>query len=40
MEDGKKLLQKVKNIFSGLKTDPNSLLFSDEKIDSRLLKKT
>ena len=40
MEDEKKLLQKVKNIFSGLKTDPNSVLFSEEKIDSSLLKKS
>ena len=38
MED-KKLLQKAKNIFTSLKTDPNSVLFSEEKIDSRLLKK-
>ena len=41
-EDGKfkkKLLQKAKNIFSGLKTDPNKVLFSEEKIDSRLFKK-
>ena len=39
MEDEKKLLQKAKNIFKNLKTDPNSVLFSEEKIDSRLLKK-
>ena len=38
MED-KKLLQKAKNIFTSLKTDPNSVLFSEEKIVSRLLKK-
>ena len=38
MED-KKLLQKAKNIFTSLKTDPNCVLFSEEKIDSRLLKK-
>ena len=38
MED-KKLLQKAKNIFTSLKTDPNSVLFSEEKIDKRLLKK-
>ena len=38
MEDEKKLLQKAKNISSGLKTDPNSVLFSEERIDSRLLK--
>ena len=34
----KKLLQKAKNIFTSLKTDPNSVLFSEEKIDGRLLK--
>ena len=39
MEDEKKLLQKAKNIFSSLKTDTNSVLFSEEKIDTRLLKK-
>ena len=39
MEDEKKLLQKAKYIFKNLKTDPNSLLFSEEKIDSKLLKK-
>ena len=39
MEDEKKLLQKAKNIFKNLKTAPNSVLFSEEKIDSRLLKK-
>ena len=39
MEDAKKLLQKAKNIFSNLKTDPNSVSFSEEKIDTRLLKK-
>ena len=39
MEDEKKLFHKAKNIFKNLKTDPNSILFSDEKIDSRLLKK-
>ena len=38
MED-KKLLQKAKNIFTSLKTDPNSVLFSEEKVDKRLLKK-
>ena len=39
MEDEKKLLQKAKNIFKNLNTDPNSVLFSDEKIDNRLIKK-
>ena len=39
MEDKKKLLKKAKNIFTGLKTDSNSALFSKEKIDKRLLEK-
>ena len=39
MEDEKKMLRNAKNIFSSLKTDPNSILFSEEKIDTRLLKK-
>ena len=34
-----KTLKKAKNIFTALKTDPNSILFSEEKIDNRLLKK-
>ena len=38
MEDEKKLLQKTKNIFSSLKTDPNSVLFSEKKVDTKLLK--
>ena len=37
MED-KKIQKKEKSIFSSLKTDPNSVLFSEEKIDKRLLK--
>ena len=37
--DDKKLFKKAKNIFTSLKTDPSSVLFSEEKIDSRLLKK-
>ena len=37
--DNKKLFKKAKNIFTCLKTDPSSVLFSEEKIDSRLLKK-
>ena len=37
MED-EKLIQKARNIFSNLKTDPNSILFSEEKIDERLFK--
>ena len=39
MEDEKKLLQKAESMFSGLKTDPNIVLFSEEKIDNRLLKR-
>ena len=31
MEDEIQLLQKAKNIFKNLKTDPNSMLFSEEK---------
>ena len=38
MED-KKLIEKARNIFTNLKTDPNSVLFSEEKIDERLFKK-
>ena len=39
MEDEKKLLQKAKNMFSSLKTDPSSVLFSDEKIVTRKYSK-
>ena len=38
MED-KNTLKKTKNIFKSLKTDPNSILFAEEKIDNRLLKE-
>ena len=38
MED-KKLIQKARNIFTSLKTGPNSVLFSEEKIDEQLFKK-
>ena len=38
MED-KKFLKQAKSIFSSLKTDPNSVLFSEEQIDKQLLKK-
>ena len=39
MED-KKVLKKTKNIFKiYLKTDPKSLLFSEEKTDNKLLNK-
>ena len=34
-----KLVQKAINISTNLKTDPNSILFSQEKIDEQLLKK-
>ena len=39
MENKPKTLQEAKNIFEKLKTDPKSVLFSEEKIDKRLLKK-
>ena len=35
----KKLFQKARNIFQKLKTDPSSVLFSEEKIGNRLWKK-
>ena len=38
MED-KKVLKEPRTIFNSLKTDPNSVLFSEEKPDKRLLKK-
>ena len=38
MED-KKLMQKARNIFTSLKTDPNSVLLSEKEMDERLLKK-
>ena len=34
-----KLVQKAINISTNLKTDPNSMLFAEEKIDEQLLKK-
>ena len=36
----KKILKEAKTIFNSLKTDPSSVLFSEEKIDKRLLKKS
>ena len=36
MED-RKLIQKARNIFTSLKAEPNRLLFSEGKIDERLL---
>ena len=38
MED-KKVLKEARTISNSLETDPNSALFSQEKIDNRLLKK-
>ena len=38
MED-KKLLKESRTVFTNLKTDPNSVLFSEEKIGNRLVKK-
>ena len=35
----KKLIQKATNIFTSLKTDSNSVLFSEETIGERLFKK-
>ena len=32
-------MQKARNIFTNLKTDPNSILFSEVKIDEHLFKK-
>ena len=34
-----RFLRMVKNMFTSLKTDPNSVLFSEEKINVSLLKK-
>ena len=39
MED-KKVLKRARNLFVKLKTDPVSVLFSEELLDDRLLKKT
>ena len=38
MED-KRLIQESRNIFTSLKTDPNCVLLTEEKIGERLLKK-
>ena len=38
MED-KKLLKEARTLFNSLKIDPSSVLFSEERIDNRLLKK-
>ena len=37
--EGKKVLKKAKNIFTSLKANPESVLFSKEKIGNRLLRK-
>ena len=37
--DNKNVLKEERTIFNSLKTDPNSVLSSEEKIDNRLLKK-
>ena len=37
--DNKNVLKEERTIFTSLKTDPNSVLSSEEKIDNRLLKK-
>ena len=39
MENKEKTLQEAKNIFEKLKIEPKNVLFSEEKIDKRLLKK-
>ena len=37
--EDKKFSKQAKSIFSGLKTDPNSVLFYEEEVDKRFLKK-
>ena len=39
MENKLKTLQETRNIFEKLKTETKSMLFLEEKIDKRLLKK-
>ena len=39
METQNKILQETKNIFEQIKTDEKSLLFSEEKLNIKLLKK-
>ena len=39
MED-KKVLEEAKTIFNSLKTDPNSVLFSEEKNRQQIIEKT
>ena len=38
MED-KKLLKEARTLFNSLKIDPSSVLFSEERIDNKLLQK-
>ena len=38
MED-KKLLKEARTLFNSLKIDPSNVLFSEERIDNRLLQK-
>ena len=40
MENKSKTLQEAKTIFENLKTDTKCVLFSEEKLNTRLLKKT
>ena len=37
--ENKKILKEARTVFINLKTDPNSVFFSEERIDQRLLKK-
>ena len=37
--ENKKVLKEARTIFNNLKTDPNNVLFSEERIDQQLLKK-
>ena len=37
--ENNKVLREARTIFNNLKTDPDSVLFSEERIDQRLLKK-
>ena len=37
--EDKKLIHKARDMFTSLQNDPNSVLFSEEKIDERLFKK-
>ena len=40
MESEKGMLKQARTVFEKLKTDVNSVIFTEEKIDNRLLKKT